>query len=219
MQQHDENNRSVDFKRLQAIIDGDGSEIRQQFIYAGLLLTIFERFKDYVVDRVDEFLAHRFEVRDGDLIFTRSEEFKAIIKEKGMGDAGQHRNKDFRAALRWLHGFNAIDQAELDHVERLYGLRNEIGHELFRIVADDAKAPIQIIDVVMTLAIYVKVVRWWIKEIDAATDPDMTKEKYESAAWDSAESSDTVFLRLILRKSLAGDRDWEDLQRAMQESA
>lgn len=217
MEQQRGKDNSPKFKRLKAIVGGDGSALRQQFIYAGLLLTIFERFKDYVERRVDEFLALRFEVKDGDLTFTISDEFKALMREKGNGDPGQHGNKVFRAALHWLHGLDAIDQSELDHVERLYMLRNEIGHELFRLVADDTKAPIHIIDVVMTLAIYVKVVRWWIKEIDAATT--MSREEHENINWDEAESSDTAFLRLILKKSLAGDADWEDWQRAMQEIA
>lgn len=55
--------QGADFKRLQSIFEGDGSDIRRQFILAGLLLTIFERCKEYVVNQVDEFFAHRFEIR------------------------------------------------------------------------------------------------------------------------------------------------------------
>ena len=47
---------NYEFRRLRAIFDSDGSEIREQFIFAGLLLTIFERFKKYVVDHVDWYL-------------------------------------------------------------------------------------------------------------------------------------------------------------------
>ncbi len=214
MQREDEKNPGPDFKRLQAIFEDDGSDIRRQFLLAGLLLTIFERFKEYVVNQVDEFFAHHFEIKDGDLTFARGEAFKALIKEKGSGDPGQHSNKVFRAALHWFHDLNAIDQEELDHVERLYILRNEIGHELFRIVADDAKTPLKLIDVAMALGLYVKIVRWWVKEVEATTDPDMTQEKYDSVNWDEVESTDTVFLRLILQKALAGDSEWEALQQA-----
>lgn len=215
MQQHEECDDLPDFRRLQALMNGDGAEIRQQFVFAGLLLTIFERFKNWIVNRVEEFLSRGFVVKDGKLTFTRSEEFKALIKDKGSGEAGQHGNKVFRAALYWLHDLQAIDRAELDHIERLYILRNEIGHELFGIIADDRKRPIRLIDVVMALSIYIKVVRWWIKEIEAEIHPDMTPEKYESANWDEAESSDTLFLRLILQRSLADNAEWEALQKAL----
>jgi len=73
--------------------------------------------------------------------------------------------------------------------------------------------------VAKAFGIYVKMVRWWIREIEAATDPDMTREKYDSIKWDEAESADTVFLRLILQKVLAGDPEWETLQQAVREYA
>lgn len=209
----------VPLRRLQAIIDGDGSDIRLQFILAGLLLTIFERFKVFVVSRVDELFAHGFEMREGALIAKRGAEFKALIKEKGEGEPGQHGNMVFRAALRWLYEMNAIDESELGRVEHLYTLRNDIGHELFAVVASDDKKPIDLMDPVWTLHIYVKVVRWWIKEIEATTDPDMTREKYESANWAEAESTDTLFLREILHKSLVGILEWETLRGNLCETA
>jgi hypothetical protein len=55
MSQDDGEPSPQEFERLRAIFEGDGTEIRRQFILAGLLLTIFERFKDYVVKQVDGF--------------------------------------------------------------------------------------------------------------------------------------------------------------------
>ena len=219
MQREDGSTAAAGFSRLQSIADGDGSEIRRQFILAGLLLTIFERFKEYVINQVEGFFASHFELKDGGLNYTRGEEFKTLIKEKGSGDPGQHANRVFRAALHWFHDLEAIDKAELDYVERLYALRNEIGHELFRVIADDAKRPVELMDVLMTLGVYVKVVRWWVKEVEATTDPDMTQERYENTNWDEVESADTVFLRLILKKGLAGDSEWEALQKTMHDAS
>lgn len=205
-------NDSPKFQRLQDIFDGDGAEIREQFIFAGLLLTIFERFKSYVVDQVDGFFSDHIEIMDGDLKYTRGEKFKAIIKEKGGGEPGQHGNKAFRAALHWFYDLGAITKSEFDDVERIYALRNEIGHELLRTIADDAKDPIKLDDVLITFSVYVKIVRWWVKEVEATTDPEFDQERYDSTNWDEVESTDTLFLREIIRKSLVGDMSWEDLQ-------
>jgi hypothetical protein len=196
---------NYEFRRLRAIFGGDGSEIREQFIFAGLLLTIFERFKNYVVGQVDDFFSNRWELRDGDLKCIRGEKFKKLIEEKGVGAKGQHNNKDFRAALHWFYDLDAITEDEFNDIERIYALRNEIGHELFRIIADDNKNPIKIDDVLTTFTVYLKIVRWWVKEVEATTDPDFDQEKYDSTNWDEAESTDTVFLREIIRKSLLGD--------------
>ena len=120
---------NYDFRRVRAIFDGDGSEIREQFIFSGLLLAIFERFKEYVVKQVDDFFANRWELRDGDLKCIRGEEFKKLIKEKGVGAKGQHTNKEFRAALHWFYGLGAITQDELNGIERLYELRKRLPTE------------------------------------------------------------------------------------------
>jgi hypothetical protein len=204
---------NYEFRRLRAIFDGDGSEIREQFILAGLLLTIFERFKRYVVEQVDGFFSSHFEVRDGDLKYTRGEKFKRLIKEKGVGALGHHANKEFRAALHWFCDLEAITKDEFNDVERIYTLRNDIGHELFHIIADDNKNPIKVDDVLTTFSVYLKIVRWWVKEVEAATDPDFDQEKYDNTNWDEVESSDTVFLREIIRKSLLSEAEWQEIEK------
>jgi AAA+ ATPase superfamily predicted ATPase len=57
-----------------------------------------------------------------------------------------------------------------------------------------------------------KIVRWWVKEIEATTDPDMNEEKYDSADWDNVESIDTMLLREIVDKTLADNPEWQDLR-------
>lgn len=203
---------AYEFKRLKAICDGNGSEIREQFIYAGLLLAIFERFKKYVVDQVDGFFSDQVEIHDGDVRYKRGQEFKRLIKENGSHLPGQHGNSEFRAALHWFYDLGAITKDEFDNIERIYTLRNDIGHELFCILADDKKAPITLEDVLTTFSVYLKIVRWWIREIDATVDPDIDQETYENINWDEVESTDTVFLREIIRKALLGNVYWEQLQ-------
>jgi hypothetical protein len=205
--------QNSEFRRLRSIFDGDGSEIREQFIFAGLMLTIFERFKEYVVEQVDGFFSNRWELRDGDLTCIRGEKFKNLIKEKGAGVKGQHANKEFRAALHWFCDLGAITEHEFNDIEHIYALRNDIGHELFRIIADDNKNPIKLDDVLTTFTVYLKIMRWWVKEVEATTDPDFDQETYDNTNWDETESSDTVFLREIILKSLLGDAEWQDIEK------
>jgi hypothetical protein len=204
---------NYEFRRLRAIFDSDGSEIREQFIFAGLLLTIFERFKKYVVDQVDGFFSDHIEIRDGHLKYTRGGKFKKLIKEKGVHAPGQHANREFRAALYWFCDFGAITEDEFNDIDRIYALRNDIGHELFQVIADDNKNQIKLDDVLTTFSVYLKVVRWWVKEVEATTDPDFDQEKYDNAKSDEVESIDTIFLREIIRKSLLGDRDGQEIEK------
>ncbi|HTY53876.1 MAG TPA: hypothetical protein VMB26_01685 [Candidatus Binataceae bacterium] len=204
-------------EKLTVAFEGDGDEIRRQLIYSGLLLIIFERFKEYIVDQVDGFFSDHVEIKDGDLLYTRGQEFKNLIREKGRGNPGDHNNTVFRAALYWFHDLGAITKAEFDDVERIYRLRNEIGHDLFRIVADDKVEAIALHDVVTAFSIYLKVVRWWIKEVMATTDPELDPDR--TANFDDSESTDTMILRVIIRKALVGAMSDEDIARLVKSTA
>ena len=198
-------------QRLETILIGDGSQTREQFIYAGLLLTIFEVFKSFVVNEVDSFFSSSFKIENGVSRYERGERFKQIIAEKGKGEPGQHRNKVFRAALSFFYEFKAITKTECDEIERIYNLRNEIGHELFCIITDDSKNPITIDDVLTTYSIYLKIVRWWLKEIEFPTEPGFDKEMYDNTDWNAVETVQTALLGEIIRKTLLGDASLEDL--------
>jgi hypothetical protein len=204
---------NYEFKRLRAIFDGDGSKIREQFIFAGLLLTIFERFKTYVIDHVDGYYSNHVEIRDGRLKYTRGDKFKKLIKEKGFHAPGQHANKEFRAALHWFCDLGAITEDEFKDIERIYALRNDIGHELYQVIVDDTKSPIKLDDVLTTFSVYLKVARWWVKEVEATTDPDFDQERYDNTNWDEVETFETIFLREIIRKSLLGHTDWHEIEK------
>lgn len=201
-----------DVQRMLALFSEDGTEVRQQLIYAGLLLLIFERFKRYIVDHVDGYYADHVEIRNGEFHYTRGEKFKKMIKEKGGYKAGQHSNREFRAALHWFFDLGAVTQKEFDEIERLYTLRNEIGHELLQILADHHKTPITLSDILTTFQVYLKITQWWWKEVEGTTDPDFDQEKYDHTDWNSVESLDTTFLREIIDKGLAGMPEWDAFQ-------
>ncbi|MCE3232819.1 MAG: hypothetical protein K0R98_1076 [Rickettsiaceae bacterium] len=98
----------------------------------------------------------------------------------------------------------------MDEIERLYLLRNEIGHELFNIIADDKKAPINIEDVLNTFSIYIKIVRWWVKEIEIPTSPEFSNEDYTESDYQEIESFDAMILREIITKALLGRMSVEE---------
>jgi hypothetical protein len=137
----------------------------QQFIFAGLLLTISSGSRS-TSSTGRRFLSDFIEIRRSSKN-NQGEKFKKLIKQKGVHAPGQHANKEFRAALRWLCDLGAITEDEFNNIERIYALRNDIGHELFQIIADDNKSPIRLDDVLTTFSVYLKVVRWWVRKVEA----------------------------------------------------
>lgn len=100
---------AFEMKKMKNMFEGDGEVIRQQFIYASLLLTIFERFKMYIIDHVDGFFAEHTEILRGKIKYKRGEKFKEIIKHKGAGN-------EFRGALHWFQELNAISFDDLSEI-------------------------------------------------------------------------------------------------------
>ena len=91
--------------------------------------------------------------------------------------------------------------------------RNEVGHELFRISADDKKKP----DFCCRCDADFQRLRQncslvGSEKLKFLTDPDMTPEKYDSIDFDGIESTDTMILREIMHKSLEGMPEWDEVQ-------
>jgi hypothetical protein len=194
---------TIKMEKIENLLNGDKSDIRNQLIYAGLLIMIFEQFKKYVLETIDSFFSNEIEIREEAAIYKRGEKFKHIIKNHGKGEKGQHTNDAFRAALKWLlTEFNVISKKEFDEIEKLYLIRNNIGHELFRIILDDRKDLININDIYTVLNIYLKIYRWWLKEIEASTNPSFAEYDHDLIDFGSAELIETLLLRKIIDKVL-----------------
>ena len=152
-------------------MQSDGEEIKQQLIFSGLLLMIFEQFKKFSTSTVEWFFSDNMEIKEGNVIHKRGLEFKEMIKKFGKAQSGQHRNYTFRAALCWFNSLDAITKDELNEVERLYTLRNDVGHELFNILVEDCKRAIEMEDILIVVNIFSKLIKWWFKEVEATTNP------------------------------------------------
>lgn len=189
------------WKKLEKILDEGDSKIREQLMFAGLLIMVFEQFKKYVVNTLESFFSDNIEFQSEKVIYKRGEKFKRIIKEHGKGENGQHNNDAFRAALKWFLEFEAISIEEFNDIERLYLTRNMIGHDLFNIIIDDSKDFINKDDIYNIFNTYLKISRWWYKEVETTIDPDM-QEKRQSIDFDSVMIVEALFLELIIRKAL-----------------
>jgi len=197
------NENSKKWEKIENLLNGDKTEIKNQLVYASLLIMIFEQFKKYVLNTLDSYFSSHIEIREETVIYKRGEEFKEIIKEHGRGEKGQHTNDAFRAALKWLlTEFNVISKNEFDEIERLYLIRNDVGHELFNIIFDDKKNLIGINDIHTAFNIYLKVFRWWFKEVESSIDPSFEEYDRDLIGFDSVESLETLLLRKIIEEVL-----------------
>lgn len=165
-----------ELKKITTFLESDGEDAKQQLILSGLFIMVFEQFKKFIINTVDDFFC-RFENKDGTIITKRGTEFKEIIKEFGQGKKGQHKNKDFRGALHFFYNLQTISSEELNKIECLYLLRNNVGHELFDILLGECKPTLKIENITTTLSLYSRLHKWYIKEIEVNINENLNKEK------------------------------------------
>jgi hypothetical protein len=187
--------------KIEKILASDGNEIKEQLVLGSLFLMIFERFKNYVED---DLIKTRIYIPqqefDQGLTHERKKNLhKSFIETYGEGQESQHKNKIFRAILTFLHKKNEITLEELETVEKLYSLRNEIGHELFDILTNDEKPSLSEKNVQLCFKIYRKLIRWHIKW---GLEKDCPKMLEEHSNFEGVENIETLQLAEIISKAL-----------------
>lgn len=187
------------FLKLQKILlEEDNKYATEQLILASLFIMVFESFKGFMNDNIECFFSDGFTTKDGKITFKRGNALKKIIKEKGRGNTGEHNNEFFRGCITWFHENGAITKNEAQETERLYKLRNDIGHELFSIIFLDNKPDMKLEDIGLILNVFSKISNWWLTEIEAAIDPD----KFEGADFENAELTQLWLFKELIAKVL-----------------
>lgn len=70
-----------ELKKIKAFLEFDGEDAKQQIILSGLFIMVFERFKKFIIDTVDDFSCDDLENKNGTIIITkRGTESKQLLK-------------------------------------------------------------------------------------------------------------------------------------------
>lgn len=82
------------------------------------------------------------------------------------------RNKSpFRASLAWYREMGAIDNADLESIDRLSGVRNRLVHDLMSILGT-ASLPTELANLNELARVFRKVEVWQLVNVELAGDPD-----------------------------------------------
>src|SRR5690554_5912820 len=148
--------------------------LRQKLIQASVFIAVYENFKSSIVDNVKYFYCIGFE--DGkELIRGYEENVLSRVKSKN--------NRQIKATLLWYKEHGAISNQDIEKFKTMTDLRNVLSHELLGKLLEGL--PENILDVYFDMiALFEKITKWWIKEIEIPTDPTITPEQYDEIIWD-----------------------------------
>ncbi|MEX2169486.1 MAG: hypothetical protein WD851_09245 [Pirellulales bacterium] len=108
--------------------------------------------------------------------------------------------------MLWFLEMGAIDQDDLDLLERLREHRNEIAHDLPKFITSaDHDVNVELLRGLVELV--TKIDRWWIKEIEIPANPDFDEADLDAIADAEIQSGRMVFLSLLLQIATRDDSE------------
>jgi hypothetical protein len=160
--------------------------LKQSLIEASVFLTAYEMFRHSVVENLRSFYSDSF--KDGKWI--QSANYNTKVLDLYPRDV-------FHASCLWFQQSGAIDQSDLDTIQRIRDHRNAIAHELPKFISSvDHAVEGQLLAALFKIV--TKVDRWWIAEIEIPINPDFDSTERESIAYDRIQSGNMIMMRLIL---------------------
>ena len=158
--------------------------LRTNLICVGIFLSSYETLKGSIVDQIRDFYTTGFD-QDGPILSPTYED--KVLALDAKRDA-------FRASIAWLKEERIIDQNDERIIYDIKKHRNELAHELPKFLSD-AQQEIQLSKLTELVALVVKIDRWWILNVELAT-----QDEIDPSTVDESEimSGRTLFLHLLL---------------------
>lgn len=147
----------------------DEDILKQNINFAAMFVLNYECLKDYVVNRIREFYADNLHLEENKIICKESEAYKEQVRTLGTNIED--------ASLRWFVQSEAITQLDYEDYNKIRKRRNDIIHEFLKNLSvgfdnDDR----DLFDKI--LAIYAKIDKWWINEIEIPTSAEKNSRNH-----------------------------------------
>lgn len=136
-------------------------EVKFSLISASIFITAYDNLITTVIDKIKDFYVEGFDENG----FIVSEEYKKQVKELCKKDI-------VIASLLWLEKNHAITSEEVERVKIFRDHRNEIAHELSKILADsDYRVKTEYIEEIKSILF--KIHKWWFVEFEMQINSEL----------------------------------------------
>jgi hypothetical protein len=169
----------------------DPDILRRNLIVASIYIAAFELLKNTIVDRIRDFFTTGFD------------QSGLRIDPKYQSEVLVRNSSRVYASLDWLKESQAIDGNDVANFERVKKCRNEIAHEIPRILMEGLpdEFPARFSEMVCILD---KIERWWIVNVEISTAPQLVGEEIDE---ENIIPGPIIGLRLMLDIALGSDED------------
>ena len=171
----------------------DPERIRGELLRSALYLTAYELLKNSIIDPISDFLCPKWISRDSAQRDRYKQEVLGLDKDV------------LTASCLWLAKMGAIEESDVRLVSTLRRQRNNVAHELPRLLLD-ADLGLSIGKFEQIEALLRKIDVWWIVNVHVPTNPD-----FENVEIDESEVTSgrmmllSYIVSIVLRETSSGD--------------
>lgn len=161
--------------------------LKERVISYSIFISSFELLKEIIIGKIERFY----------LGFGNEDEF--VEYKKKVLDRNKSR---LYASISWLTEHNALDQRDIETIERLKKIRNKLSHEMFDLIPEADL--LHVTDEINTIiSLTRKIELWWFYNLDMAIDP----ESYPADLDLDEVMPMTVLLLQVMREVALGDEE------------
>lgn len=161
----------------------DPQSLRANLISCSLFIVAWETFSNGVIDYLHGFYHLSHDPNDGPI--AQAYQDRVLDRHKSP----------LTASLLWFLEMGAIDQLDLDLVDRIRQHRNELAHELPKFLCT-ASANLDTALFQALIDLTAKIGRWWVLEVEVPSNPDFDGQEIDPSG---VQSGDMWFLDLLLK--------------------
>lgn len=159
--------------------------LNQNLIIASLYIAVFDNFKNRIINSIKDFYICGFE--DGKYLYRGYEE-QVLNKIKTKN------NRTIKASLLWLKESEAITNEDEDKFEELTNMRNNLAHEMSKMLFDGFPDNIYELYADM-IKLFEKIEKWWVVNVEMEINPPNIP--YENIDWDNITSVNIQFMKIM----------------------
>lgn len=165
--------------------------VRARFVRSGLFLVAHEMLVSAIKDHLHDFFADTWTTKDGWKTSTK-------YREEVLSLDPKKKNDPYRASVTWLRQNGAIDDYDEQTVRLLTDERNRLAHELRNVIGGSNQHDFESLFPKL-VALVVKIDKWWVVNVDTATDPDMMSKELDE---DGVIPGSQIMLQVLIEVAL-----------------
>lgn len=146
----------------------DPEVVRPSLFMATMFITTFEILKDSVIDRIRDFYTNGWE------------QTGPIVSPQYQSEVMSRNKSALYASLIWLLEHEAIDEGDLKTFENLKKIRNQLAHQLFKVVTGQVESE-HASQFSVLVGLLRKIEVWWVVNVEIPINPDYDGKEIDHA--------------------------------------